>query len=182
MKRLFYYIGSLLLIISISCDRKETNPEQYLTAIIDGEKFQASYLYAFRKYSEYSRSIDLYASKRDIFDSEFSYETLQSNDDYKLFLFSFQNDCVAERLFSWDEINTDTACVECMYEFFDSYFKAITPQFFDSDGFIEIESVDYEENGIITGSFEITGRNYIILDFTDTIYIRDGEFRLKFRN
>ena len=69
-----------------------------------------------------------------------------------------------------------------LYEFFDSGIKAILPQFLHSDGFIEIESFDYEENGIITGRFEITGRNYNQDVFTDTIYIRDGRFKIRFNN
>ena len=118
----------------------------------------------------------------DVLDSAFSYGDLESKDDYKLFLFSFNQDCITEKLFTWDDINTDTACVGCFYEFFDSGIKAILPQFLHSDGFIEIESFDYEENGIITGRFEITGRNYNQDVFTDTIYIRDGRFKIRFNN
>ncbi len=182
MKKIFYYIGSFLLITLSSCNRTETTPDEFFSATINGEKFQAPYLYAIRQHNEHYRSIELYASNIDVLDSAFSYGELESNDNFKLFNFSFRQDCITEKVFNWDDINTDTACVGCIYEFFDSEIKAILPQFLHSDGFIEIESFDYEENGIITGSFEIIGRNYNQDVFTDTIYIKDGRFKIRFNN
>ena len=184
MNRLLLFILHTCLSIMISCDRKDNVLEDYFQALIDGEKFDADFVYASRH--PLSNSITIYASNVNLFDLYLTENDLKSNPDYKLFQFSFQGECINERMFTWEEINVDTSCIEFIYEFNDStdypYIKAIIPHMINTDGYIEIELVNNEKNGSIIGYFEITGRDYNESVFTDTIRITQGEFRCQLRS
>lgn len=50
------------------------------------------------------------------------------------------------------------------------------------DGFLRIGSIEFLDDTIINGNFEIIGWNYDEFEFTDTIKIKNGSFRFKLRN
>jgi len=169
----------LAITIMVCCERSDSNLDQYFSAVIDGKEFTASHFYAYRKMSYSTEVIEILASSHDVFDSTFSYESMAEIEDWKLFELTFRRDCVDERVFSLDEIKSSGSCVEFLYEFNDSNIKGITPDLFQSDGFIEIKSYDNKLLGIISGEFKINAWNYGPDGTTDPIKIKNGKFRLQ---
>jgi hypothetical protein len=184
MNRLLFFCLILFLILLNSCDRKDDVPGDFFTAIIDGKKFTAKYIYINRQTSD--KSISIHASSVNLLDKNLTNEKILKNPDYKFFEISFCNDCLDERIFTWAEISADTSCVGFLYLFNDTTdhpeIKGFSSLMMHTYGTIQIEFLDNKKDGSIIGNFEVSGMNYNEINFTDTIHINHGSFRFHFEN
>ena len=166
-----------------SCDKKDTVPGDTFSAIIDGKKFDARYIFLNRDTS--ANCITIHASGVNLLDKTLTREKLVKDPDYKFFEISFSHDCLRERTFTWDEISAETSCTGFLYMFTDTAghpeIKGFSSQMMDTGGTLEIEYLDNREGGSIMGHFDVYGMNYNEIMFTDTLFIRHGTFECHFR-
>jgi hypothetical protein len=181
MVKLFALI--ILITLFNACDSKDAEPDDYFTAIIDNKKFDAKFIYLNRETS--GNNITIRASSVNLLDKNLSNDDILKNPDYNFFEISFNSNCLEARRFNWDEISSDTSCLSFIYLFNDTTehpeIKGFSSLMLQTDGFIEIESLNNKQNGSIIGNFEVSGMNYNEICFTDTIHINHGAFKFHFK-
>ena len=156
----------------LGCNRENVEFDEFCIAKINGEKFVATWLYAYGKISTEENFIHLIASNYDI--RKIDYKNLPL--DYKSLNLIFENYCTSPGTYRLDQWNYDSSCYWCSFEFFDSTsisnLKAIMSGANVISGFLKIQSIELRKDTIIDGSFEIIGRNFNEFEFTDTINIK----------
>lgn len=173
MKRFTLVFICIISIVLFQCEKEDNSPDEYLTATIDGNEYNAKWLKA-RKYTDNDGRNWLEISSATI-----NLEQSNSNSDYETISFSLIDNCLKPGAYNYEFILNESGTANDLYPFLYLY------QYYDlkenstygysgSDINVVVSQINYTENGIIKGEFEFVGANGI-----NTVQVKDGKFKLK---